>query len=284
MDPMDPTTTPLPRNVYAGIFADEPGQQLLNHSMAQLASTLGTAWTACEAKEDRLDVFQRCMDLVDTWNDKTFAEEAEAVFAAQPRSSECWRAAFSGYVRQVYRSSNVQVRATVPNKTAYVQTLLTVAAKHPTFRSGHYFEVESPLDKKDVAMDVVRQAMAVLCDEFVYEQAAASVVDEATPADAITPDDSASQVGVQAYRAAHGDGGRPKAHSAASGDSNATSEASEPAPPRRSEVPEHKSVTIMTSHHAKRRAASERSASEVEHEEASHASHASHGSHLRSES
>lgn len=261
---MEPTTTtPTPRNVYAGIFVDEPGQQLLNHSMAQIASTLGTAWSACEAKEDRLDVFHRCMDLVDTWNDKTFAEEAEAVFAKQPRSSECWRAAFAAYVRQVYRSSNVQVRATVPNQTAYVQTLLTVAAKHPTVRSGRYFEVESSLDRKDVAMDVIRHAMATLCDEFVYEQAAATSLVEETgaPTDAITPDDSASQVGVRAYRATtHEEGAsRSRVRSSAARSEASAESIEQPAPP------EHKSVTIMTSQHTSKRRStsppSERSAS-----------------------
>lgn len=222
----------MQRNVYAGIFVEEPGQQLLNHSMAQIQATLGTAWNACESKENRLDVFGRCMDLVDTWNEKTFAEESQAVFEGLPRSNECWRAAFSAYVRQVYRGSKSQVRATVPNGPAYVQALITAASKHPVVRSGKYFEFESSLERKDVAMDVVRQSIATLCNEFVYEEEAAPTVVDAVPAD-ISPDDSASQVGIKAYRAA------PSQTHSSQVSHESTTSVERPPPP------EHKSVTIV---------------------------------------
>lgn len=222
-----------PRNVYAGIFAEEPGQQLLNHSIAQIGATLGTAWEACEAKEDRLGVFGKCMDLVDTWNDKTFAEEA-GVFAAQPRSQECWRSAFADYVRQLYHGTKAKVRVTVPHPPAYVQLLLTNAAKHPDVRSGRYFECDSSLERKDVAMDVIRQSMAQLCDEFVLRQDPATDVGPE-----LGPDDSASQVGVRPYRAAPASEG--------SSVSRASSRSSHTAPPV--------SVTVMApgpTHHESR--------------------------------
>lgn len=184
------------RNVYAGIFADETGQQLLLHSMAQLQSTLGTAWTACAPKENRLDVFAKCMDLVDTWNDRTFAEEA-ATFSQRPRAPECWRDAFVGYVRQVYRGGKTQVRATVPSEAAYVQALLSNAAKYRGVRSGRYFECDSSLERKDMAMEIIRMAVVGLCTEFVLEEPKQWAE---TPVADVSPDDSASQVGVRAYQ------------------------------------------------------------------------------------
>ena len=188
-------------SVYTGIFADEAGQQLLAQSMAQIHATLGTAWRACEPKEGKLDVFGKCMDLVDTWNEKTFEQEG-AVFSGQPRASDCWRASFSGFVTQVYRSSKMQVRATVPSETAYVQALLTTAAAHPEVRSGRYFTVESALERKDLAMEIIRRSVLLMCDEFVLEQemeeAYAPGASSPAPVDEVGPDDSASQAGVAA--------------------------------------------------------------------------------------
>ena len=188
-------------SVYTGIFADEAGQQLLAQSMAQIHATLGTAWRACEPKEGKLDVFGKCMDLVDTWNEKTFEQEG-AVFSGQPRASDCWRASFSGFVTQVYRSSKMQVRATVPSETAYVQALLTTAAAHPEVRSGRYFTVESALERKDLAMEIIRRSVLLMCDEFVLvqemEEAYAPGASTPAPVDEVGPDDSASQAGVAA--------------------------------------------------------------------------------------
>ena len=243
-----------PRNVYVGIFADEVGQQLLAHSMAQLDATLGTAWSACDSKENKMEVFGRCMDLVDSWNEKTFAEEASSTFSTRPRSDECWRTAFGGYVRQVYRGSKHQVRATVPNSTAYVQTLLTTAAQHPVVRSGRYFDFESTLDKKDVAMDVIRQGLSTLCGEFVYEEPLQAT--EASQPD-VDPDDSASQVGVRAYRAAQQSAGSATSKrqsengSAVSEQQSNASEGGSSVPSAvpagtETEAPETKSVTIKT--------------------------------------
>ena len=187
--------------MYTGIFMEETGQQLLNCSIVQLLSTLGVAWEACKTKEKRLDVFTRCMDLVETWNEKTFGEEAQ-VFSSQPRASECTQEAFRNYVRQMYRSSaSVRVRATLPSDAAYVQSMLTCGAKHPAVRSGKFFECDSSLERKDVGMDIVRQALGHLSDEYVFLEEVEGSGDT-TPD--VGPDDSASQVGIAAHT------GRPR--------------------------------------------------------------------------
>ena len=185
-------------HIYAGIFLDETGQQLLNHSLAQLQSTLGTAWDACYTKENRLHVFSKCMDLIDTWNEKTFAEEAQ-FYAKQPRAVECWRSSFIAFVRQVYRDAKMQVRATVPNETAYVQALLNEGARHAAVRSGVFFTCDSSLEKKDITMDIIRLAISKLCDDFVLEEEEAPLEADITRSayPDVLPDDSASQVGAQ---------------------------------------------------------------------------------------
>lgn len=265
-----PPAPPGP-NVYAGIFADETGQQLLTHSMAQIHATLGTAWRACEPKEGRLDVFGKCMDLVDTWNEKTFEQES-AVFAAQPRAADCWRASFTGFVTQVYRSSKkMQVRATVPSETAYVQALLTTAAAHPDVRSGRYFTLESSLERKDLAMELIRRSVALMCDEFVLVQEVEEAYEapaHAPPPD-VGPDDSASQAGRRDDEEERGEApppplaspprsrsaARSEAESAApssQAESAAPSSASPSASPSRSAASPsragHRSVTVMTQH------------------------------------
>lgn len=194
----------MDRNVYSGIFADEVGQQLLNHSLAQIDATLGTAWAATEHKEDRVAVFGKCLDLVGTsFNEKTFADEAATTFQAQPRAAECWRGSFEAYVRQaIAANTKARIRGTVPGEAAYVQALLTVASRSAFVRSGAYFSCDSPLDRKDAAMDIVRQALAQLCLEYVYEEeeAAEAAIAPAHAAsecasEEVGPEDSASQVG-----------------------------------------------------------------------------------------
>lgn len=207
---------PTDRHVYTGMFADEAGQQLLLNSMAQLDATLGTAWDACTLKEDRDAVFGKCCDLVGTWNDTTFEQEARA-FTAPPRAYEHWRTSFGNFVKQTYRGAKdrgVRVNASVPQSTVYVQALLGEAATHAAVRSGQYFEFSSPLDKKDVAMDLVRRATARLVGEFVVEEENAppartvGALADALPL--VDPDDSASQVdGRYRNTAPNADAARP---------------------------------------------------------------------------
>lgn len=231
------------RPIYAGIFVNETGQQLLSHSMAQLQATLGTAWTACEPKENRLEVFGKCLDIVDTWNEKTFAEECEISFCKQSRAAECWRNAFVTYVRQVYNGGKTQVRVTMPSETAYVQALLTASAKHPFIRSGRYFTCELSLERKDAVMDVIRQAMAQLCDEFVLEQDP-EPVSEPTPEPDLCPDDSASQVGSRRRVEASESGSSTTQHAKSDASETTTSRSSHP---RLNDVKKTaKSVTILT--------------------------------------
>lgn len=242
-------------NVYAGIFADEAGQNILAHSMAQIEATLGVAWHACKDKECRDEVFHKCMDLVDTWNDRTFTEEAE-VFMKQPRASDCWRTAFTGYVRQIYRGSKLQVRASIPRETVYVQALLQASAKDPFVRSGTYFECASPLDRKDAAMGIIRSALGSLCDEFVYLEEPAPPVyvgappmpdeSEAGARSDVSPDDSASQSGRAASKASTARSARQKHDTKSDTKSDAPSDANSESDDGVEKKAPPKSVTVMT--------------------------------------
>ena len=242
--------------IYAGIFANEPGQLLLHQSMAQIDATLGTAWTACQCKEDKLAVFHKCIDLLDTMSDKLFEDETDA-FLSTERVNECLRQAFVGYVRQVYRSSKKQVRVSVPTPSAYVQTLLTVAAKAPQVRSGQYFQQQSSIERKDIMMDVIRQTTARLCSEYVLEEDPVMEHFEQSSAaddDDVAPEDSASQIGED-YRGRDKTGGVEHSEHPQASERSLSSGMSDDEPPpttaalsqvrsERTHRADHKSVTI----------------------------------------
>ena len=159
--------------IYAGIFADEAGQHLLATSLSQLVSTLGVAWDACKTKESPQTVFAECMDVVAGWPTQAFVDEASRHFSAQPRATESLRTAFIDYVKQMYGSCDrdrYEVRAGVPTDAIYVQALLSHGARFASLRDGRFFRVDSNLERKDVAMDVIRHALVQLCDEYVLVQ------------------------------------------------------------------------------------------------------------------
>ena len=209
---MPPIPDKLP--VYTGIFTREPAQRLLYRSLAQMQETLGAAWRACCDKEDCVGVFGRCMDSVETWNDRVFQQEAETCFVAQDAGiDDCLRTCFLSFVdemRPEHPSSAMQgkrVEVSVPAPWVFVQALLTIAARHPQVRSGALFTTDWSLERKDIAMDIVRDALRTLHDEYVsYVEEEREEEDEdddaaASRCDEVLPEDSASNVGVQRHSA-----------------------------------------------------------------------------------
>ena len=233
-------SVPADRQLYAGIFVDEVGQRLLACSLAQLDATIGTAWRACQTKEASAELYERCLDLVESWNERVYEEEAR-VLTDQPGGGEAVQEAFVRYVRDMFRGRarpHGKVHLTRPSDVAYVQALIGAAVRHRGVRSGRMFDDAAPLERKDAGMDIVRDAFVHLQREFVLVEplpaGPATAVGSLAQAD-VSPADSASQVGSP-YR---GEGAEPPTERRLS---PAASSASSSAPPSG----EVRSVTVAT--------------------------------------
>ena len=176
----------------AGIFAHETGQHLLQILLSLADRGFSELYERCQG-DIQSDYYQVGLTRVDKWSDDVLDDDVHFVCEQFSDTKGTFSDCFTQYVEDRFRG-----RRRVAGKPflAFVRTFLEHLGRHPSLRSGEYFQTHDPVVMRSACMDCARLAMYSLAScEPAHDVELASEVGGRDYEVVVGPDDSVSQVG-----------------------------------------------------------------------------------------
>ena len=175
-----------------GVFADETGQRCL-HVLTHLGER---AWVGlyekCKANLQS-EYYQKGLTRASAWDDSTIEEDLDYVRNRFPDFDDLLHTVYERYGHERF-----SVTPDPLNVSYFARKFMHAVGGHETLQNGDYFGYKNPVDRQTLRRETVLQAVRDTFNEVYNSQHSSSssvkLLSE-VDADAITPDDSASQLG-----------------------------------------------------------------------------------------
>ena len=194
-------------NIYCGIFDNEKGCRFLQMALTICDNAFNDLYHKCGNNKSK---YKDCLICVKNWDESVITDEIQKLDDEFIDCQDLFKDIYVLYVRAMKESAGSKIMINLPSFEKFVHNYCIELCKTEPIYTGKFFS-NNLTDKRLITMDTVRNTLFNLTsdlyiqleDETTVESVVFSNIEPKKIEDDIRPEDSISNINVEAYRSTH---------------------------------------------------------------------------------
>jgi hypothetical protein len=144
-------------NVFAGVFADEPGQRFLRILNELCDNTFQDLYSHSMPHHPKR--FVECLDRVASWDKSVVNDELRQIQLTYPDLQSVFKTVFVNYARTMRSAKSTKLSISLPRLGDFVQAVFVKFSGATVVRNANYFKTQSVLERRVMCMDILRDCL-----------------------------------------------------------------------------------------------------------------------------